>query len=536
MTLRINQLEEIVAELVSRPGHEKVRTLVHRLLTDGLNAKSQDISFEHQTIEVRGRIDALLGRTVIEIKSDLRKEVFDKQLATYLKDRKSHSGQDFVGIVTDGATFSAHELTKGGEGLEKLGEFKPAVDQPDAILKWLESVVAVQDKLPPEVERIKQELGRESVLYPRAMRELRRLWDEVGPDPEVQVKRQLWDRLLRVAYGSEVDAPELFLQHTYLVIVAKAIATAAFVAYLPASGRDLLDGRDFTDLGISGAVEGDFFDWLLANSEGDGLVLKIARQAARFDLSDIETDVLKALYESLIDPAQRHELGEYYTPDWLASWMVEEAIDKPLEQRVIDPACGSGTFLFHAMRQLASAGEKKKLKASKIIEIAEDNIAGIDVHPVAVIFARATWLLALLPLFEKGRPRSLSIPVYLGDALQWNARELMGVNELEILVPPAKEGDVPSVLRFPEEAVIEPSTFDDLLRTMLSYAEGSRPPKELARALKARDFRRRPKRCSPRPTRYCANSTRKAAITSGAMSRGTCPGRFGSPPTSRRPM
>src|SRR5205085_2902826 len=63
------------------------------------------------------------------------------------------------------------------------------------------------------------------------------------------------------------------------------------------------------------------------------------------------------------------------------------------------------------------------------------------------------------------------IPVYLGDALQWNARELMGVNELEILVPPATEGDPPSVLRFPEEAVIEPSAFDELLRTMLTYAE-----------------------------------------------------------------
>lgn len=428
MTLKIDQLDEIVAELVSRPGHEKVRTLVHRLLTDGLNARSQDISFEHQTIEVRGRIDALLGRTVIEVKSDLRKEVFDKQLATYLKDRKSQSGQDFVGIVTDGATFSAHELTKDGEGLELLGEFKPAVDQPLAILTWLESVVALQDKLPPEVERIKQELGRQSVLYRRAMRELRKLWDEIGDDPEVQVKRQLWDRLLRVAYGSEVDAPELFLQHTYLVIVAKAIATAAFVSHLPTSGRDLLDGKDFTDLGISGAVEGDFFDWLLADSEGDSLVLKIARQAARFDLSAIEVDVLKGLYESLIDPATRHDLGEYYTPDWLAAWMVAETIADPLNERVIDPACGSGTFLFHAIRHLAAAGDAAGMEAAHIIARAEEKIAGIDVHPVAVIFARATWLLAMLPMFEKGRPRSLSIPVYLGDALQWNARELMGVS------------------------------------------------------------------------------------------------------------
>ena len=291
-------------------------------------------------------MDALLGRTVIEAKRDLRQEKFEDQLAGYLKDRKAETGQDFVGIVSDGATFSVHELAKDSETLERVGaEFKPSVENPFGLLNWLESVVALQDRLPPEVERIKLELGRDSVLYPRAMRELRRLWGHVGSDPEVVVKRQLWDRLLRVSYGSEVEAPELFLQHTYLVIVAKAVATAAFVSHLPDSGRDLLDGKEFRELGIVGAVEADFFDWLLSAGEGDALVLKIARQAARFDLEAIEADVLKGLYESLIDPEQRHELGEYYTPDWLAAWIVAEAIKDSLEQRVIDPACGSGTFL-----------------------------------------------------------------------------------------------------------------------------------------------------------------------------------------------
>ena len=35
--------------------------------------------------------------------------------------------------------------------------------------------------------------------------------------------------------------------------------------------------------------------------------------------------MLKALYESLIDPAQRHDLGESYTPDWLAAKVVARA-------------------------------------------------------------------------------------------------------------------------------------------------------------------------------------------------------------------
>ncbi|MEP6786544.1 MAG: hypothetical protein ABI898_12520 [Sphingomonadales bacterium] len=250
MPLLPDVLQEIVAELATRPGHEKVRSLLYKLLTDGLGASSRDVTFEHQTFEIRGRIDALLGRTVIEVKSDLRRETFDKQLASYLKDRRNLTGSNFVGIVTDGATFSVHELGDDDETLVELGAHSPNPDDPGRLLSWLESVVALQDRLLPDIPRIRIELGRESVLYRRAMRELRTLWERLADHPEVALKRQLWDRLLRVAYGTEIDAPELFFQHTYLVILAKAVATAALTQGLPATGKDLLDGAPFRDLGI----------------------------------------------------------------------------------------------------------------------------------------------------------------------------------------------------------------------------------------------------------------------------------------------
>lgn len=478
--LSSEQLEEIVAELVSRPGHEKVRSLIYKLFTDGLEAKSRDIDFEQQLVEISGRIDALLGRTVIEIKSDLRKETYEAQLAKYLTDKKASTGGDYVGICTDGATFHVHQMGSDGLSIEKLSEFTPKLDEPHKLLSWLESVVALHDKLPPDVERIKIELGRESVLYQRALRLLRALWARQASHPEVALKRQLWDRLLRVAYGSEVDAPELFLQHTYLVVVAKAVATAALIDRLPDSGRALLDGDAFTDLGILGAVEGDFFDWLLSDTEGDGLVLKIAHQAARFDLSAIEADVLKGLYESLIDPEQRHFLGEYYTPDWLAARIVSEAIDKPLEQRVIDPACGSGTFLFHAVRRLAAAASKAKSDPEQTVRLAARQVAGIDIHPVAVIFARATWLLAIAPTLNEGRPDTFSIPVYLGDALQWHGGDLAS-EDFEIVVPAVEGFDGSDkafgrqVLRFPKKAATNPNLLDQLIQQMLRLAERARP-------------------------------------------------------------
>ena len=38
--------------------------------------------------------------------------------------------------------------------------------------------------------------------------------------------------------------------------------------------------------------------------------MRIARQVGRLRLRDIRVDILKALYESLIDPETRHDLGE----------------------------------------------------------------------------------------------------------------------------------------------------------------------------------------------------------------------------------
>jgi len=74
VVLEKDKLQRIAIELASKPGHEKVRTLLYQLLTNGLRAEESSIDFEQQVREVRGRMDALLGRTVFEIKRDLLRE------------------------------------------------------------------------------------------------------------------------------------------------------------------------------------------------------------------------------------------------------------------------------------------------------------------------------------------------------------------------------------------------------------------------------------------------------------------------------
>ena len=413
---RRDHLPEIVAMLARRPGHEHVRTLLAEVFHHGFRIGYEALDHEVRLPEVHGRVDALFGALVFEFKRDLRQEIGDvlARLPDYLADRERKTGRRFVGIASDGATFIAFE--RRSSGLFEIGRHEVDPARPDELLLWLEPALANRDDLQPDPLTVERELGRKSLSFARARGVLEELWTELHEHPEVAIKRQLWDGLLREAYGTPIGDDALFLQHTYLTIVAKTIA--ARVLEQPADdAAKILSGQPLDELGIRGAVESDFFDWILQAPAGADLVRRIARQTARFRLREVQIDVLKVLYESLIDPPQRHDLGEYYTPDWLAAKVVRRALRDPLKQRVLDPACGSGTFLFHAIRAKLAAAREARLSEAAAVNMCTEEVRGLDVHPVAVMVARVTWLLALGRAIE-ARKGELHVPVYLGDAMQ----------------------------------------------------------------------------------------------------------------------
>lgn len=296
------------------------------------------------------------------------------------------------------------------------------------------------------------------------MERLRELWQQAQTIPEAELKHELWSRHLEFVYGTLIEPEELFLQHTYLTVVAKTMAVRVLVSG-PIPAGELLRGQPFTQIGLHGAVEADFFDWVLLVPGGADLVDRIAVQVGRFRLAEIEVDVLKAIYESLIDPRQRHYLGEYYTPDWLAQWVCDEVLEDPLNTRTLDPACGSGTFLFHATRRFLAAAENADIPLQEALDRCTDHVFGIDVHPVAVLFARVTYLLAIGADRLTRRTGPIYIPVYLGDAMQWDVRQLLSEEEVEIAVP----GEAP--LLFPGAVARDPHLLEQVIGTMRQLAD-----------------------------------------------------------------
>jgi hypothetical protein len=317
---------DLLRHLAEKPGHDEVKAGFWKLLIEEFGAELSALDFERRVPVVRGRLDALIGRTVFEAKRDLAKELPDveRKMPEYLGDREREEGQKFVGIASDGRTWIAYEVKDGK--LIKIKETILDPEKPELFLAWLDGIVALKASLPPDPLTIRIELGQDSVAFRRSSAALAGLWGKLGNDPAVALKRQLWAQLLKLVYGREVESDALWFQHTFLVIAAKCIALAV-LQMREDDPKRLLSGSAFQSAGISGAVEGDFFDWIVVDREGEELVRRIMNHVRRFRLSEVESDILKVLYESLIDREERHGLGEYYTPDWLAAKMVKHVLD-----------------------------------------------------------------------------------------------------------------------------------------------------------------------------------------------------------------
>jgi hypothetical protein len=217
---------ELLRHLATRPGHDEVKADFRQLLVEEFGVDLGALDFERRVPEVRGRLDALIGRTVFEAKRNLDQEWEDvvRRMPEYLAGREHDEGERFVGIASDGLKWVVFE--RSADQLVKLKDTTLDPDKPDVFLAWLDGAVALKSALAPDPVTVRMELGHESVAFRRANDGLRTIWEKVKGDPAVVLKRQLWAQLLKLVYGREVESDALFFQHTFLVIVAKAIALA----------------------------------------------------------------------------------------------------------------------------------------------------------------------------------------------------------------------------------------------------------------------------------------------------------------------
>jgi methylase of polypeptide subunit release factors len=304
--------------------------------------------------------------------------------------------------------------------------------------------------------------------------------------PRAKVFFQEWQRLFGIVYGEQfgggVDKKTaalaeiyglpvesdfqtmLFCVHTYFALLMKLIAAelllvsegsfgSSFSSDLShASKEDLLkqltdveDGGIYSKRGISNFLEGDFFRWYLEAFDSPRLedaIRSITRILSEFEPAtttiepEVTRDLLKRLYQYLVPDVVRHHLGEYYTPDWLAELVLDESdYHGDTRKRVLDPACGSGTFLVLVIQRAREFGKKGKEPPIETAKRILANVWGFDLNPLAVIAARTNYLFALGDLAKK--LGAFEIPVYLADSVLWPKRtgQMMLVGNGSVEVP-----------------------------------------------------------------------------------------------------
>lgn len=459
---------------------------LHMLLAAGPldlgDDKIEDITLESPAGQ-RRRIDVEAGFTVFEVKRDLRtgnvRADAVNQLAGYVMARTETMQQRYVGVLTDGAEWHLYNLAGDHLVLVSSLEMDPSSPDVDELCLWLEGVLATAERITPTPYEIGARLGADSPAHALDISDLTTLYRAHSALPTVQLKRELWAKLLTTALGTAFpDEDQLFIEHTLLVITAELIAHAV-VGIDPSdssiSAAVLVRGGLFAEAQISGVVDHDFFDWVAEVPGGQQWIRTLARRLARFAWDQVEHDVMKVLYESVISTAERHRLGEYYTPDWLAAEIVSHVVTDPLEQRVLDPGCGSGTFLFHAIRKYLKAAESAGLTNADAVSGVTNHVTGIDVHPVAVTFARVTYLLAIgMERLQAADRPAIAIPVFLGDSVQWSHGETLAHSE-GLSVPTEGGGLWGNDLRFPERLLDDAGRFDQLVSELADRAADRAP-------------------------------------------------------------
>jgi hypothetical protein len=212
------------------------------------------------------------------------------------------------------------------------------------------------------------------------------------------------------------------------VSVIKKCSSASTSIKLKNEMENIEHGGIWSQLGITNFLEGDLFSWYL-DAWDDHLaemVWNILHTLDQYDPTTLSVepaesrDLLKKLYQELFPKTVRHDLGEYYTPDWLAEHVLNElGYDGNPEKRLLDPACGSGTFLVMAINRIKAWFEENRhtcgFGEAELIDKILKNIIGFDLNPLAVMSARTNYLLSIRDLLKFAS--GVEIPIYLCDSV-----------------------------------------------------------------------------------------------------------------------
>lgn len=470
--------DKLVAAAAKSGTEADIRSVADRELQKVEQAAGVELEARHEFTVASGRVDSVYDRVILEYKNpssgdrigatlqDAGTRKLLEQIKSRFADLKDEHGQpidSLFGVGLDGRRILFVRYSNGN-WIEEAPVSVTAASV--ARLLWALFNLGSGGK-PFSAAYLARDFGGNSAAAGAMVRALYGAVEETD-DPKAQTLFDEWQSLFGIVCGYEaLTANEqvarlarlygldpgitdfrklLFSAHTYYALVMKLLSAEIVGVYhgLPsvtqrilrtstssALKRELSDleaGGVFQHIGIRNFLEGDLFSWYLQTwtPPVQSAMRAIVGELDKYNLGSISDspndsqDLLKDLYMALLPKEVRHSLGEYYTPDWVADLTLDEVeYDGALTTRVLDPACGSGTFLVKVIariRQHFAAQPEAFPGAEKgLLEAILRNVVGFDINPLAVLASRTNFLIAIRDLLRFSG--EVELPVYLADSV-----------------------------------------------------------------------------------------------------------------------
>ena len=172
----------------------------------------------------------------------------------------------------------------------------------------------------------------------------------------------------------------------------------------------------------------ELFNWYQLNEQQ---LIMTLHQLSRFNFAGVDSDIVGTVYNTYVSRKEKKEKGQYYTPPEIVNYILDEVgyvsgtgiIGK--NKRLIDPACGSGSFLVAATKRLVSAYKNNADQIDDpvtVLERVQANLFGFDLNPFACYLAEVNLLIQVLDLVKlahekQQRPKIPPFHIYNIDAL-----------------------------------------------------------------------------------------------------------------------
>lgn len=117
-------------------------------------------------------------------------------------------------------------------------------------------------------------------------------------------------------------------------------------------------------------------------------------------------------YFELLFPSQDKKLsGIFYTPSYIAEFIINEVLTNDSNIKILDPSCGAGIFNYMSLKLI-----KDRFPEKSMVDIIENNIYAVDIEPIST--NRTKIILILTALMNGENPINIDFNIVTRDSLK----------------------------------------------------------------------------------------------------------------------